>query len=369
VRLRVLLLIAAMIVGCAAPAHAGAVGTVVQAADDGKLALTVSQTYFPNASAAGAVVTDPDQPGVAAIAAAFAGSGGANRLPLLFTGHGVTDALVRAEIRRVTGGPDAASPPTVWLAGASLSGLDGYDVRSLGPSPAAVAKALVDAGAPAGTAERVLVFDPSDWRAGAVAAGFGAAYGVPVLPGGNALPALGTVPPPTAIAIGSVAVPANVFRRVDKIEGADPASLSAAVADALTAAEHPAGTPVTVPVPVQPVAADGFGADPGPAVLAPVVAAALQADGARPPVLLVDARPPADLVAGCAGGGKDKAALCALAKADGATTVLALTTARRADGEAQAGRLPATGGAGAPVVAVALILAAVLARRLRMVTR
>jgi hypothetical protein len=289
---------------------------------------------------------------------------------LLFTGHGATDAMVRAEIKRVTGGTGGADAPTVWLAGTSLGGLNGYDVRDLGRGPAAVAKAMVEQGAPAGTAERVLVFDPKDWRAGVVAAGFGAAYGVPVVAGGDALPAgLSSMPLPVAIAVGAVVVPAGKFSRVDKIEGADPAALSAAAADGLVAKEHPAGAPIAVPVPTRPIAADGFGDDPGPALLASVVAAALQADGARPPVLLVDGRPVADLAAGCASGSKDKAALCALEKADGATTVLALTTARRSDGAAQGGRLPGTGGLVFPLAAAALGLAALVSRRVRLVMR
>ncbi|MEY2568330.1 MAG: hypothetical protein QOE35_2859 [Actinomycetota bacterium] len=363
------LVVAVLAVVAAADADAGSVGSVVQATDDGGLALTVSQAYFQGGSAHGVVLTDPGKPGTAAIAAAFAGSGGANRVPLLFVGHGASDALVRAEIKRVTGGPGGADPPTVWLAGAALSGLDGYDVRDLGGSAAAVGKAIVEHDAPSGTAERVLVFDANDWRAGAVAAGFGAAYGVPVFAGGDALPTLATTPLPIAVTVGAVTVPAGRFSRVDKIEGADPAALSAAAADALVAKEHPAGAPVSVPVPVEPVAADGFGTDAGPALLAPVVAAALQADGARPPVLLVDGRPTADLGAGCATGAKDKVALCALDKADAATTVLALTTARRADGAPLGGRLPGTGGRSLPVAAVGLALAAVLVRRLRVVTR
>lgn len=358
---RVAPLVIALVVGAAATAHAGSIGTVVEAPTDAALALKVSQTYFAPGSVHGVVLADPGEPGTAAIAAAYAGSGAGGRLPLLFTGRGASDVKLRDEIKRVTGGPDGA---TVWLAGAALGGLEGYDVRDLGDTAGEVAASIATQGPPVGTAGRILVFDPQDWRAGVVAAGFGAAYGIPVIPGGDAVPAAVTSTPlPVAIAVGSVAVPDGKFSRVDRIEGADPAALSAAAADTLVANEHPAGAPLGVPVPVQPVAADGFGTDPGPALLAPVVAAALQADGARPPVFLVDGRPAADLAAGCAGSAKDKAALCALDKADGATTVLALRASN--DGGVRAGTLPATGGGGVPVVAFAIALAWVATRRMR----
>lgn len=352
----------------ASPAGAGPVDTVIEAGTDGALAIAVSQKYFTPGSAAGAVVTDADDPGAAAVAAAFAGSGGAGRVPLLFVGHGVSDAQVRAEIARVTGGTGGPSEPTVWLAGVALGGLSGYDVRDMGDSAGDVASAVIAAGPASGTGNRVLVFDAEDWRAGAVAAGFGAAYGVPVLPV-DALPAgLGADPKPTALAIGSVSVPADKFSGVTKVEGADPSALSVAAADALVSKEFPAGAPIGVPVPVRPVSADGFGKDPGPALLASVAAAALQADGARPPVLLVDGRPKTDVAAGCAAGGKDAPALCLMAKADGPTTVLALTAVGRSDGAPSGSRLPATGGPAFPL-AVAVVAVVVLAGRRRVMTQ
>jgi hypothetical protein len=342
-------------------ARAGSVGGVLQAPSDAALAITVSQSYFQGRSVQGVVVATVDDPAVALVAAAFAG-GAAGRVPLLLTGKGVTDALVRKEIARVTGGPSTAVKPTVWLAGAQLGGLDGYDVRDLGRNAGTVAAAALAAGPAAGTAERVLVFDAKDWRAGAVAAAFGAAYGIPLLPAGALPVTLATTPKPVAIVFGSASVAADRFREVRTVKGDSPAALSVA-AVALFMAEFPAGAPVTVPVPVQPVAVDGYGSDAGPAVLAAVAAAALQANGARPPVLLVDGRPPADLVAGCAAGGKDAVALCALGKADGATTVLALTVAGRADGQPLGGRLPGTGGLAFPAGAALVALGALVVKR------
>ncbi|MEY2478744.1 MAG: hypothetical protein QOG87_4059 [Actinomycetota bacterium] len=345
------------ILSIAPPAGAGSVGSVIEGATSGSLAIAVSERYFPAGSASGVVVTNPDRAGMAAIAAAFAG-GAAGRVPLLFTGHGVSDAAVRAEIARATDG----ARPTVWLAGATLGGLEGYDVQKLGDSAGDVAGNVIATGPAAGTGNRVLVFDDDDWRAGAVAAGFGAAYGIPLLPADSIPSGLG-VPKPVAIVVGSASVPADRFARVDRVEGADPTALSVAVATTLVAKEFPAGAPVTVPVPLQPVAADGFGADPGPALLAAVVAAALQADGARPPVLLVDARPTADLAGGCAAAPKDAAALCLMAKGDGATAVLALTAVGRSDGAPAGSRLPGTGGVGFPLVAVALVMGVLIVRR------
>jgi hypothetical protein len=225
-----------------------------------------------------------------------------------------------------------------------------------------VAAAIFATGSAAGTANRVLVFDAEDWRAGAVAAGFGAAYGIPVVTADGLPAGLATAPKPIALVIGGVSVAAGKFSRVDRIEGADATQLSVAAANGLVAKETPAGAPIGVPVPLQPVAADGFGADPGPALLAPVAAAALQADGARPPVLLVDGRPGADLAKGCAAGGRDAAALCLMDKSDGPTTVLALTIARGAPAPAS-NRLPATGGWGFPVWAAVLAASALLATR------
>jgi hypothetical protein len=347
------------ILAVASPAGAGSVGTVIEGPTSATLAIAVSKAYFPAGSAPGVVVTDPTKPAVAAVAAAFAGGGSAGRVPLLFMGRGVSDVVLRTEINRATGGSAAPGPPTVWLAGTSLGGLEGYDVRSLGSSAADVARNVIAGGPAAGTANRVLLFDGDDWRAGAVAAGFGAAYGLPVLPA-DALPDGFGTPKPVAIVIGAASVPSDRFVRVDRIEGGDPTALSVAAADALVAKEFPAGNPVTVPL--RPVTADGYGDDPGPALLASVVAAALQAEGSRPPVLLVDGRPGADLAQGCAGKGKDAVALCVLAKSDGATTVLALTAAR-GDAEPGATRLPATGGAELPVVVVVLVLGVLLVRR------
>jgi hypothetical protein len=350
------------ILALAPPAGAGSIGTVIEGPTASALAIAVSQAYFPAGSASGVVVADPSKPAIAAMAAAFAGGGSTGRVPLLFTGRGVSDTVLRTEIARATGGAAAPGPPTVWLAGTTLGGLDGYVVRSLGTSAAEVAQAVIAGGAAAGTANRVLVFDGGDWRAGAVAAGFGAAYGIPVLPA-DALPDGFGTPEPVAIVIGSASVPADRFARVDRIEGGDPTALSVAAADALVAKEFPAGNPIAVPVPLRPVSADGYGDDPGPALLASVAAAALQAEGARPPVLLVDGRPGTDLAQGCAGKGKDAAALCVLAKSDGAITVLALTAVGRADGAAAGARLPATGGAGIPPVAVVLVIGVLLVRR------
>jgi hypothetical protein len=348
------------VLALASPAGAGGIGPVIEAATDGALAIAVSQAHFPAGSAAGAVVTSVHEPGTAAVAAAFAG-GAAGRVPVLFTGAGVSDAAVRAEIARVTDGPGTA---TVWLAGAQLGGLEGYDVRDLGDSAADVSRAVLASGPASGTANRVLVFDGANWQAGVVAAGFGAAYGIPVVVAAALPDGLATGPKPVGLVIGPASVPAGAFSSVQKFERPDPTALSILVATELTAKEHPAGAPLTVPVPVEPVAADGYGTDPGPALLAPVVAAARQVEGARPPVMLVDGRPGADLAGGCASGAKDKAALCFMAQSDGATRVLAL----RADAAAARGRLPATGGSDAPLLAASVVVVLLLVRR-RMVVR
>lgn len=349
------------------PAGAGAVGTVVQAVNDGALAITVSQAYFEGRSASGVVVTDADEPAIAALATAFAG-GAAGRVPLLFADSGVSDSLVREEITRVTGGPDGPGQPTVWLAGVAVDGLDGYDVRQLGNSVTQVTASVIESGPGAGTGGRVLLFDPDDWRAGVIAAGFGAAYGVPVLAAGDLPAGLASAPLPVGIAMGSVSVPANRFSRIDTIEGANASALSAAAADALVHKEFPAGAAVSAR-PVQPVTADGFGPRAGAALLAPVVAAALHANGATAPVLLVDGRPAADAAAACAAGGRDGASMCAVAKADGATTVLALTATVRSDGAAAAGRLPATGGDPMARAALLLVVVALISTRVRRVAR
>ena len=359
-----LLAAAALLFGVADPsgARAGGVGSVIQAGTAGALAVTVSQTQFAPGSVAGVVIADTSEPAAAAVAAAYAG-GAAGRVPLLFVDSGAGDGVVRQEIARVTGGADAAERPVVWLAAADLDGLGDYDVRDLGDTAAEVSAGVLSMAPAAGTGNRVLLFDPTDWRAGAIAAGFGAAYGVPVLAGGSAPPGLATTPKPIAIAVGSVPVADGAWSEVRRVEGTGPAALSAAAAEALVASEHPAGAPLPAQLPVRPVAADGFGTDPGPALLASVVAAATQAAGARGPVLLVDSRPPADLAGACKAGGRDGAALCAMDKADGETTVLALTASKRDDAVVAAGRLPATGRAAAPLIAVLAALALLVVRR------
>jgi hypothetical protein len=320
---------------------------VHEAATETALALTVSQAEFGPGSAPDVVVTDTDDVAVAAMAAAFTGLT-PSRAPLLFTGAGVDEAALRAEIGRVTGGPGGADPPQVWLFGTTVSGLTGYDVRTMGGTVGAVAEAILAEGPGAGTGDRVLLFAASDRAAAAVAAGFGAVAGIPAIALGE-LPA--SLSAHIAIAIGAVGVPDGTFAEVRRIEGTDPAALSAAAAT-LALAEVPAGAPLALPV--RPVAADGFGTSAGPSLLAAVVAAGNRDRGARAPVLLVDGRPPADLAGGCAGGGRDKQALCVLAQADGETTVLVLAGGTQG---AEAGRLPATGGTTAVPMAAALGLA------------
>jgi hypothetical protein len=332
-----------LLTGAQAPARAGSVGTVIEAPTDGALAITVSQAFFPGRSTDNVVVADPKKPAVAAVAAAFAGGGLPSRAPLLFAGAGVSDALLRNEIARVTGGGGGTAPPSVWLVATDMDGLGAYDVHHLDGSAGAVASAIFAQGAAAGTGERVAVFDADSWPAGAVAAGFGASYGVPAVTATGLPDGLSTTPAPIGIAIGAVTPPAGKFRQVVPVTGDGPSGLSAAAAAGIVANENPAGAPLTIPRPVEPVAADGFGDDPGPALLASVVAAVTQDRGARGPVLLVDGRPPADLAAGCQGGARDAAALCFLQKAEGTTTVLALTGSRRQDGAAAGGRLPGTG--------------------------
>jgi hypothetical protein len=356
----------ALLLGLSGPARAGSVGTVIEAPNDGALALTVSQAFFPGRSTENVVVANPKQPAQAAIAAAFAGGGLPSRAPLLFADAGVSDALVRNEIARVTGGAGGTTPPNVWLVGTDVDGLGAYDVHHLDGSAAAVAAAIFAEGAAAGTGERVALFTADDWPAGAVAAGFGAAYGVPVVTGTGVPETLATTSAPVAIAVGAVTAPSGRFSRVVAVTGDGPAGLSAAAAAGIVANENPAGAPLTIPRPVEPVAADGFGADPGPALLASVVAAVTQDRGSRGPVLLVDGRPPADLAGGCQRGGRDAAALCFLDKADGATTVLALTGTKRQDGAPLGGRLPGTGGWPLwplPTLAIVGALAVLVARR------
>jgi hypothetical protein len=356
-RFGAIVLTAVGMLAAAVPAGAGAIGPVLEAPTEGALALAVSRAEFPDGSAPDVVVTDTDDVALAAMAAAFTGLL-PGRAPLLFEGPGAAEPALRAEIARVTGGPGSADPPQVWLFGTSLSGLDGYDVRSMGDTVASAAGAIIDEGAGAGTGDRLILFAADDRAAAAVAAGFGAVAGVPAL-------ALGALPDGVsaarAIAIGSVAVPSGVFAEpVTRVEGGDPAALSAAAATALGLQERPAGAPVALPV--RPVAADGYGTSAVPSLLAAVVAAGNRDRGALAPVLLVDGRPAPDLAGGCSGAGRDKASLCVLAQADGETTVLVLgVQAARA---AQAERLPATGAAGTPAgAALVLSLFFILRRR------
>jgi hypothetical protein len=357
-RLTLLVLAAVALTAVAAPASAGVLGPTLEAPTGPALSLVVSRAQFGDRSTSDVVVTDGGDLDVAAIAAGFTGLL-PRRAPLLIAGPAAPAPALRAEIERVTGGPGGAEPPRVWLAGTSLDGLDGYDVRILGDDAAAVAASVLTEGPGVGTGDRVLVFAAGDRAAGAVAAGFGAVAGIPVVALGGLPPALAAT---RALAIGSVAVPAGHFAQVDRVEGADPAALSASAAAAFALKELPAGGPVTFPV--RPVAADGFGDDAGPALLAAVVAGTTRDRGALAPVLLVDGRPPADLAGGCNGGGRDKVALCALAQADGETTVLALT--RTAVENQRGDTLPATG-ASAPLMLAGAAIAAALAVRRRFV--
>ena len=340
----------------AGPAGAGAVGRVIEAPTEAGLALAVSRAEFADGSAPDVVVSGTGDVALAAMAAAFTGLL-PSRAPLLFTGAGAPDVELRTEIARVTGGPGRVDPPQVWLFGATVEGLSGYDVHNLGGRAEAMV-AILEEGPGAGTGTgggRVLLFAPDDEAAAAVAAGFGAVAGIPALATGDP-PA--SVSASRAIAVGSVAVPDGRFDEVVRIEGADAAALSAKAAKELFEKEVPAGAPVTLSV--RPVAADGFGAKAGPSLLAAVVAGGVRDRGALAPVLLVDGRPGADLAAGCSGGARDASALCALAQADGETTVLALSAAapRAADVE----RLPATGAA-PPVAAVVLLALFFVMRR------
>ena len=341
------------------PVAAGQVGPVIEAPTEAALALAVSQAEFRDRSAPDVVVTDTDDPALAAVAAAFTGLL-PSRAPLLFTGPGASEGDLRGEIARVTGGPAAADPPQVWLFGTTVGGLDGYDVRAMGDTIGAAGAAVLEEGPPAGTGDRLLLFAADDPAAAAVAGAFGAVAGIPAI-------ALGELPEAAearrAIAIGSVAVATDRFADpVTRVEGADPAALSAAAAEALALKEFPAGAPYAQPV--RPVAADGFGTSRGPSLLAAIVAAGNRDRGVLAPLLLVDGRPPADLAAGCsAADRRDKAALCVLAEADGETTVLVLA------GGAQRGtgveRLPATGAPAGSLAAGAVALGSFLVLRRR----
>jgi hypothetical protein len=356
-RLRVVVVAAVALAVGAIPASAGAVGPTLEASTGPALSLVVSRALFGATSTSDVVVTDLDDLDVVAIAAGFTGLV-PRRAPLLIAGPGADDGALRTEIERVTGGPNVGDPPRVWLAGVTLDGLDGYDVRNLGGNAASVAATILAEGPGVGTGNRVVLFAAGDRAAGAVAAGFGAVAGIPVV-------ALGGLPPELAatraVAIGGVAVPQGHFAEIVPVEGSDPAALSAAAATALALKETPAGAPVTLPV--RPVAADGYGNDAGPGLLAAVAAGVNRERGALAPVLLVDGRPPADLAAGCSGSGRDKAAVCVLAQADGDTTVLALHRTAGADAP-RGDTLPATGGP-APLAfaAAALVLALALRRR------
>ena len=339
-----ILVLAIALVVVSTPVRAGEIATVIEAPTAPALSLAVSEALFKPGSTNDVVIVDERRPALVAAAAAFAGMTD-RRAPVLLAGGGLTANAMRTEIARVTGGPDPVDAPLVWLFGTSLDGLDGYDVRSLTGSDADIAATILELGPGAGTAQRVLVFPEGDWAAGAIAAAFGAAWGVPAIPLANGPlsgrlaevfdPERGLI----AIAIGAVNVPADRFSRVDKVEGATPTALSAAAAKALFEPEHPAGTPIEYPL--ESVAADGFGNNPGPALLMAVVTAFAQDDhGAKSIPSLVDGRPTAELVA----------------QAPGDTTVLALTSTRSEP--EPVGRLPATGGSfdGWSVLALGLVV-------------
>ena len=360
--------VALAVVVFAAPAGAGKVGAVLEAPTPAALSLTISQAIFRPASTGDVVVVDERRPALIAVAAAFAGMTD-RRAPVLLAGPGVPDNALRGEIARVTDRRRDSDPPRVWLFGTSLADLEGYDVRTFAGSDADIAASILETGALGGTATRVLLFPEGDWGAGAIAAAFGAAWGVPVVPvgSGGLSPRVAAVLDPeralVGIAIGAVNLRAEQFARLDKIEGATPAALSAAAAKALFEPEHPAGAPIEYPL--EAVAADGYGPNPAPALLAAVVTAFVQDDhGAKAILFLVDGKPAADLAAACAAKGRDEPAVCAMAQIPGDTTVLALTANARQAGP-PGGRLPATGST-LPAAHLALALAAaLLLRRIR----
>ena len=354
--------VAALLVGAllvvVAPASAGVVSPTIEAPTVPALSLEVSQHVFGDGSTTGVVVVPDERPALLAVGVALAGAL-PGRAPVLIAGAGARPAAVAAEADRVTGGGDDLDPPTAWLLGADDPGLgDGWDVRLLAGTDAEIVAGILRTGAAAGTGDRILVFAEDDLPAAALAAAFGGAYGIPAVPlpaDGRAPDALDAALPPAArlrtIAIGGIPADAARFGQVTAVDAADATALSVAVADQLVAPEKGAG--FDYPVVLRPVTADGYGRDLSPAILAGVVAASVQDDAGKPPLYLVDGRPPGDLAAGCQGG-VDAAALCAIAGAAGDTTLVALTGVGRGQAATAApattaavaaprGTLPATG--------------------------
>src|SRR6185503_17044640 len=97
------------------------------------LSLAVSHHAFTDGSTTDVVVAPSRDHDLLAVAVALAGSL-PSRAPVLFGGRGTG-----AEIARVTGGPDTADPPRVWVLGGADAGVSsGYDVRRLDGDAAAV---------------------------------------------------------------------------------------------------------------------------------------------------------------------------------------------------------------------------------------
>ena len=344
-------LAAALVAGPFAPSSlAGGVGTEIVAPDVPSLALAVSHHAFADRSTTDVVVTRTGDNDLWAEAVALAGSLPA-RAPVLIGG---TKGLA-GEIARVTGGPSAADPPRVWvLGGADPAVGSGYDVRRLGGDAFAVASALLAEGPVAGTADRYVLYPFHDWAAAAVAAAFAASYALPLIPMRDATLPAGVEPAGrTAIVIGQATVPAGKFAKVDRAQGDNPATLSA---DAVRfyRDEHPGGSP-PVTLPSRPVAADGFGGEAAPALLAGIVSALGQDAGATSPLLLTQGRPDAPAGASCQSlpAAADNTAECVVLASE-TTTYVGLGTG------AASGTLPATGGNGVEQAAAALLLTGAL---------
>ena len=173
-------------------------------ATGGALAIAVSQAYFPAGSASGVVVTDLDEPASAAVAAAFAGGGGADGCRCCSPASGVSDAARACRDRAGHGRPGRAR---------RADGLAGRRrprrPRRLRRAPA---RATRPPRWPPSIDRRVRRRAPATGSCsstattggpGAVAAGFGAAYGIPVLPADDVPAGLASAPKPVAIVIGS----------------------------------------------------------------------------------------------------------------------------------------------------------------------
>lgn len=362
-----------LLVGSAQTAGAGEVTEVVEADTPAALAIAVSRFVFADGAAADVVVADPTDQDSLFEAAAFTGSV-PHGAPLLLTG-GEPGAML-TEAARAAGGPGGSAPATVWLYDVADPGFAaaGYtDVRTIDRSTLLTVW-------PGGNEGRILVAEPGNPAAGAAAAAFGAAWGIPLIVASSFTPPPGGFAATVheALVLGAASVPDAAFTTVRRFTSADPATIAGELG-AVVAAEQADGLPFLRVV--SPVAADGYGTEPAPAALAAVVAASRQAEGAAPPLALVDGRPAVDPTSACAtGSGRDAAASCLIAAAEGDTVLVTLRGATRPTAPsagptpaptAPAARpqtLPATGAAPPPLIAplvaaVGLLLVSSRARR------